>query len=553
MTRFLSCVAIFLIGLPSVLLAQGSLEDLTKPIEGRSMRATSSFRGTLGSKTAKNEKARIAYDPKAEFLSAPGEETSNSDNFPVDPGKKHVLLEADGPGVITHIWITFLGPEPQEWAPAGAANHQEMLLRIYYDGNPRPAVEAPVGDFFANCFGKRSRVNSVPVVVEDGDSYNCYWKMPFRKSIRIEIVNESEKQIRLLYYNIDWIKKNHVSDDTPYFYAQYRQEYPVEQGKDYLILDTKGKGHYVGTVLAVRTRSPLWFGEGDERIYIDGEKKNSIQGTGTEDYFLSAWGLRTCSGLYAGVPYYDQWGIVGGHTSAYRWHINDPIVFNEGIKVTIEHYGWISEDENPQGQRNSWNERQDDYSSVAFWYQTGMPTFTARAPHARERTLPSLERVSAAGRDFVDDKHHGAGKVIAQKLYELYLKPQLYYAPESVKDAWVEIPLEVKKKEPLRLVLNSTKAPDYGRYQPYLNGVKLGDPLDFYSDKIANSEYQLLDFWPEPGKYTLRLECVGKCAKSEGFGLGLESVNLRERRPRVVEYGRDKDKDWTKKPMVYTD
>ncbi len=145
--------------------------------------------------------------------------------------------------------------------------------------------------------------------------------MPFRKSARIEIVNQAEKPISLLYYNIDWIKKESLPKDTPYFYAQYRQEYPVQKGKDYVVLDTKGKGHYVGTVLAVRTRSPAWFGEGDEKIYIDGEKKPSIWGTGTEDYFLSAWGLKTTSTPYFGVPCFDQWGIVGGHTSAYRWHI----------------------------------------------------------------------------------------------------------------------------------------------------------------------------------------------------------------------------------------
>jgi hypothetical protein len=552
MTRFLSCAMVAFLAIPSALFAQGSLEDLTKPIEGRSMRATSSFRGALGSKTViRNDRIRLTYDPKADFLSMPGEESSNSDNFTVEPGKSHVMLEADGPGVITHVWMTFLGPEPQDWAPDGAANHQEMLLRIYYDGNPRPAVEAPVGDFFANCYGKRSVVNSIPVVVEDGDSYNSYWKMPFRKSIKMEIVNESNKQIRLLYYNVDWIKKDKISEDTPYFYAQYRQEYPVEQGKDYLILDTKGKGHYVGTVLAVRTRSPEWFGEGDERIYIDGEQKPSIQGTGTEDYFLSAWGLRTCSGLYAGVPYFDQWGVIGGHTSAYRWHINDPIVFNTGIKVTIEHFGWMSEDENPKGQKNSWNERQDDFSSVAFWYQTGTPTFTARAPHARERTLPSIERVQAMAKDFTEAKYHGAGSATEQRLYEIYPTPQLFYSPGSAKNAWIEIPLEVKKKEPLRLVLAATTAPDYGRYQPYLNGVKLGGPLEFYSDKLASTEFHLLDFWAEPGKYTLRLQCVGKSSRSDGYSLGLESVNLRERRPRVVEFGRDKDKDWKKQPKVY--
>ena len=112
--------------------------------------------------------------------------------------------------------------------------------------------------------------------------------MPFRKSARVEIVNQSAKAINLLYYNIDWIKKDRLPKDTPYFYAQYRQEYPVKKGQDYLILDTKGKGHYVGTVLAVRTRSPMWFCEGDEKIYLDGEEHASIWGTGTEDYFLSA-------------------------------------------------------------------------------------------------------------------------------------------------------------------------------------------------------------------------------------------------------------------------
>ena len=202
-------------------------------------------------------------------------------------------------------------------------------------------------------------------------------------------------------------------------------------------------------------------------------------------------------------------------------------------------------------EKNSWNEREDDYSSVAFWYQTGTPTFTARAPIARERTLPSLERVTAYGRHYVDAKYHGVGNASKQRLYDFYMKPQMLYVPEKAENAWVEIPLQVEKKEPLRLVLNSTLAPDYGRYQVLLNGVKIGGPLDFYSATVANTEFQLLDFWPDPGKYTVRLECVGKNPKSDAFNLGLESVNLRDRRPRVIEYGRDKDKDWKKKPMVY--
>lgn len=525
--------------------AGGLLGELARPQEGRSMRATSTMRVGEVRRGGVEQKLDPKADPRGDLS-----EESNWDNYRVAPGTTHVLMDEKGPGVITHIWFTFLGPEPQAWAKQGSANHQEMLLRIYWDGSERPAVEAPVGDFFANCFGKRSEIISLPVAVEDADSYNCFWPMPFRKSARIEIENQSDKPISLLYYNIDWIKKRSLPRKTPYFYAQYRQEYPVRKGEDYVVLDTKGKGHYVGTVLAVRTRSPSWFGEGDEKIYIDGEAKPSIWGTGTEDYFLSAWGLKTTSTPFFGVPYFDQWGILGGHTSAYRWHIADPIVFNQGIKVTFEHFGWISPDENPDYRSMSWNEREDDFASVAFWYQTGAPTFTARAPHARERQLPDLERLTIYAREFTDARHHGAGTAASQ-LLDLYPGPQLLYRAPSADNAWVEIPFEVKQKEPLRLLLRATRSYDFGKYQATLNGVKLGGPLDFFSEKVVDHEFHLLDFWPDPGSYTLRLECVGKNPRSDGYYFGLESVRLRERRPRVSDYGHDRDKDWREKPTLY--
>ena len=176
--------------------ADDLLSGLAQAHEGRSMRATSTFRAGQGREVRSEGRTQGGL-----------EEGSNRDNFRVAPGATHVLMDEEGPGVITHIWLTFLGPEPQDWAKKGSANHQEMLLRIYWDGRERPGVEAPVGDFFANCFGKRSEVVSLPVIVEDADSYNCFWHMPFRKSARVEIVNQSEKPISLLYYNIDWIKK----------------------------------------------------------------------------------------------------------------------------------------------------------------------------------------------------------------------------------------------------------------------------------------------------------------------------------------------------------
>ena len=143
----------------------------------------------------------------------------------------------------------------------------------------------------------------------------------------------------MLYYNIDWVKKDKLPKETPYFYARYRQEYPTVSEGDYVILETEGKGHYVGTVLGVRTRSPSWFGEGDEKIYIDGEEEPSIWGTGTEDYFLSAWGLK--SGV--NTPFFELFISTNGES----WAVIHPLFagisqilsFLIKIKVTIETYG----------------------------------------------------------------------------------------------------------------------------------------------------------------------------------------------------------------------
>ncbi len=531
----------------------GVLDSLARPQQGRSMRATSTMRvgeirrGPEGDRNAGERR----YDPNAEPR-GDSDVQSNWDNFNVPPGATHVLFDEKGPGVITHIWITFLGPEVQNWAPQGSANHQELLLRMFWDENPRPAVEAPVGDFFANCFGRRTEVISLPVIVEEGDSYNCFWRMPFRKSARIEIENQSRKPLSLLYFNIDWIRLDSLPDDTPYFYAQYRQEYPARSGRDYLLLETNGKGHYVGTVLGVRMRSPSWFGEGDEKIYIDGETNPSIWGTGTEDYFLSAWGLRRTSTPYFGVPYHDQ-RTIDGHTSSYRWHLHDPVIFNTGIKVTIEHMGWISPDENPEYKSTSWNEREDDYASVAFWYQTGVPTFAERAPGADERSLPSLDRVVVRASEFVGAKHQGRGEVLTRPSAsgEPDALETLVYRPQRQAGAWLEIPVEVKTKEPLRLAVGGGCYPDGGVYQALLDGVKVGRPLDFYAEESGEKIFSLLDFWPDPGTYVLRLECVGQNPRSAGHSCAIESVRLIERRPRVAEWAHDKDKDWRTNPILY--
>jgi len=539
-------------------LLPGPMGSLARPQYGRSMRATSTFReGPDGN-----------YDPKAPPKSDL-EEKSNRDNFRIPAGQTHVLMDVEGPGIITHMWITFLGPEAHPWAKDGSANHQEMLLRIFYDGNEKPGVEAPVGDFFGGCFGKRSELISMPVVVEGGDSYNGFWHMPFYKSARVEIVNESDKPISLLYYNIDWILRESLPENTPYFYAQYTQSYPLETGKPYTILETKGKGHYVGTVFCVRTRSPYWFGEGDEMVTIDGEAIPSVWGTGTEDYFLCAWGLEKVQTPYFGVPYFDQWGIVGGHTSAYRWHVNDPFIFNESIKVQFETFGWIAPDENPEHRAMSWNPREDDYASVAFWYQTGIPTFEVRAPHARERKLPNIERLVV----YPSDLDYGQRNTLAtdplprleydgrrsrsssekevQRFPEHFDHPVLFVPPAAEDQSSLEIPFHVSEREPLRLLINMGHGPDLGIYEVSLDGIKLGVPMDFYYPTVEAKEYHFLDFWPDPGDYVLKLDCIGKNHLSSGYAMMIESVRLRERRPRVKQMALDADNDWRTNPIYY--
>ncbi len=284
---------------------------------------------------------------------------------------------------------------------------------------------------------------------------------------------------------------------------------------------------------------------------------------------MCAWGLEKVLTPYFGVPYFDQWGIVGGHTSAYRWHINDPFLFNTSIKVQFETFGWIAPDESVHKRAMSWNPREDDYASVAFWYQTGTPTFKARAPHAKERTLPNIERLvvvvsdldygqkNSLATDELPRLEYDGRKIKESKEKEVQRFPELFDhnllfvpAPEAEPNS-LEIPFEVHEREPLRLLINVAKGPNLGVYEVTLGGVKMGEQMDFYSPNIEAREYHFLDFWPEPGTYTLRLECVGKNHLSCGSSLLIESVRLRERRPRVKEMAFDIDNDWRTNPIYY--
>ncbi|MEM5814400.1 MAG: glycoside hydrolase family 172 protein [Candidatus Aenigmatarchaeota archaeon] len=179
--------------------------------------------------------------------------------------------------------------------------------------------------------------------------------MPFRWSARITVTNEGSRPVGSFYYYIDYREVDDLKPEVPYFHAQYRQEFPCEPGKNYLILDAVGRGHYVGCNLSVLQRSMGWWGEGDDMIYVDGEESPSLHGTGSEDYFSDAWGMREGNNLYYGCSIQEEDFQVGAKATVYRFHLADPIPFSQSIRVTIEH--------------GHANDRSDFYSSVAYWYQ----------------------------------------------------------------------------------------------------------------------------------------------------------------------------------------
>lgn len=290
----------------------------------------------------------------------------------IEPADTFVLAEIEGPGAIQQIWMT----------PTG--NWRNSILRFYWDGETDPSVEVPVGDFFANGWGEYARVNSLPVCVNPGSAFNCYWEMPFRKSCKITMENLDEKQMTL-YYQINYTLTD-IPDDAAYFHAQFRRTNPVPYKEVYTLLDgVKGWGHYVGTYMCWGSNNKGWWGEGEIKFYMDGDKKfPTICGTGTEDYFCGSYGFvsddeyKEYNTPYAGMPQVIKPdGLYDSQTrfGLYRWHIMDPVRFEKDLRVTMQALGWRS------GGR--YLPLQDDVSSVAFWYQM--------EPHAAFPELPDRD------------------------------------------------------------------------------------------------------------------------------------------------------------------
>ena len=296
----------------------------------------------------------------------------NADARPVAPGDSITVFAERGPGEISHLWFTIADREQ--------FHLKKIVLRMYWDGENAPSVEAPIGDFFGLGTGEYFLYESIPLAVGANKALNCFFPMPFQKQARITVTNEGSEPINSLYWNIDWRQfRSSLPAGTLYFHAQYRQAVPNvavpdanvnQDGKgNYVWMEATGRGHFVGVTMSVIENADGWWGEGDDMFFVDGERLPSINGTGTEDYFLGAWD-------FGGKPFsYGLFGapVVGPEKkdskwSLYRFHLDSPIPFKKSLRATIEH-----------GHANN---RGDNFYSVAYWYQN--------EPHARFPALPPV-------------------------------------------------------------------------------------------------------------------------------------------------------------------
>ena len=282
----------------------------------------------------------------------------------IKPKEVFELGNIDGPGAIQQIWMT------------GVANYRKTILRIYWDYQEHPSVEVPLGDFFCSGWNNYSQLSSLAICVNPGMAFNSYWIMPFRKHCRITVENMDESEV-VLFYQVNYTLTE-IAEDEAYFHAQFRRVNPVPEKEVYTIVDEiEGKGHYVGTYVAIGLNHDGWWGEGELKFYMDNDSEYpTICGTGLEDYFCGSYNFENKNtGQYQEftTPYAGMHEIIrpdGLYRSQqrfglYRWHITDPIRFESKLKVTMQVLGWRS--------HGRYHARSDDVASVAYWYQT-LPT-----------------------------------------------------------------------------------------------------------------------------------------------------------------------------------
>ncbi|MDZ7260573.1 MAG: DUF2961 domain-containing protein [candidate division KSB1 bacterium] len=444
----------------------------------------------------------------------------NRDALFIPAGKTVTLARIPGPGCITHIWCT-IAAEP--------FYAKKIVLRMYWDGETDPSVEAPIGDFFGVGHGLDRNYTSLPfTVTSHGRARNCFFPMPFRKSAKIEVTNEGSEPVQAFYYYIDYRTYKALDEDVAYFHAQYRQEMPCQPGKNYLFLEAEGQGHYVGVSLSILNRAPGWWGEGDDMIYVDGEQKPSFHGTGSEDYFCDAWGMRESQSLFYGCPLQEEGYDIGDKATVYRFHIADPIPFKKSLKVTIEH--------------GHANDRADDFSSVAYWYQ--------KEPHKKFATMPPVSERLPFAFDLPEEALAVASLLppTATSGKGFKVDSLAYYTPTGAKLSQVLFPFDavgdsvsfnvpIKTAEKYLLQAYFVQAPNRGKIQLRINGKTLPIIFDGYAPETKLvGPVEFGEVIVTQKNVPLTLTVVGKNKESSGFGLGICNLCLLPKREFVIDW-----------------
>jgi hypothetical protein len=315
----------------------------------------------------------------------------NRDFWTIGPGETRVLAELEGPGSITHIWMT----------QRGRGTYRDVVLKMYWDGERDPSVNSPLGDFFCLGHGIINSFQSLPFSASTtaewacrrggGCALNSYLQMPFAEGARIEVTNEGRESYNQYFYVDYELHDEPLAADTARFHAQFRRDNPAggwghdvrvnapevdipNTGREawennYLILEAEGEGHYIGCNMSVANFQGTWWGEGDDMIWVDGDKwPPDLHGTGSEDYFNQAWGMQPNAYLMNGSSIHEK--ATGGYQSSYVFHLTNPVRFTKSIRATIEH--------------GHANHLANDVSSVAYWYQ--------REPHRPFRIPPVSKR-----------------------------------------------------------------------------------------------------------------------------------------------------------------
>ncbi len=456
----------------------------------------------------------------------------NLDTLPVPAdGKEVVLADLKGPGAITHMWMTYRG------------DSRHLVIRFYWDGNPDPSVEAPLGDFFGVAMGLTAPVSSLPIqCTSNGQSKNCWWYMPYNKSARVTLANlrpadhfkATEVPLRhqnRFYYHVDYQAYSQPVKDIRYFHARFLETEPAERGKPVVLADIEGEGHFVGVVMGNRSRTPGWFGEGDDIVTVDG--RLSMVGTGTEDYFLDAWSLRVLNQPYYGCPIFEG-REVGHKTSLYRFHIVDPIPFRKSMKLEIEHWPWTSEFPNTG---------RDYFSSLGFWYQKGFHKAWPRLGKLvqEEPWDPAKGRWFVPGALEAEDLgivgFRSAVGQAGRPSRELFMPNQSgdhYLAFDSGGTGEVSLSVPVEKAGRYTAKIHFLRAPDYGIVRLAVNGKPVGEPVDLFR---AFVEMFPRPIWPpreyvfegldlKAGLNVFTFAVNDKNPESQGFKTGLDCLVL---------------------------